>query len=342
MMPGVKRHHSGELPSFGEVVPAWTRSGGPEVTARPLSVESADGRVIDAVVDGPERGPALVVCHGTPFSAGPWPDLTDSAARFGLRVVQISRPGFGASDRRPGRSVADGVDDVIAVLDELELGSFVALGWSEGGPHALACGAVAGTRCQAVATIGSPAPPAATGVDWAPRMAVERIAIAEAARTVAAHSGTELTRESHAGGDSLRRLLDRRRAALVGHPVEVLEIAFGGTFCPADVDALTQASAASLMASVRRAVMPGVDGWYDDWVALERDWGFDLSAVRVPVSVWHGADDTIVPASHGAWLADHMPMSRPHGLGGEGHVSSLLGHLDAILGDLVGVDGPVG
>jgi len=59
----------------------------------------------------------------------------------------MSRAGYGASSRLEGRNVAAAVDDTRTVLDALGRDSYVALGWSGGGPHALACAALDAPRC---------------------------------------------------------------------------------------------------------------------------------------------------------------------------------------------------
>jgi len=48
-------------------------------------------------------------------------------------------------------------------------------------------------------------------------------------------------------------------------------------------------------------------GWVDDELAFLQPWGFDPSAIRVPTAVWYGAEDVLVPAAHGEWLARHIP-----------------------------------
>src|SRR6185312_16476253 len=46
-----------------------------------------------------------------------------------------------------------------------------------------------------------------------------------------------------------------------------------------------------LLRTYREAVAEGPDGWIDDVLALRDEWGFDLSGIKVPVRLWHGADD---------------------------------------------------
>ncbi|MGZ4437480.1 MAG: alpha/beta fold hydrolase, partial [Nocardioidaceae bacterium] len=53
----------------------------------------------------------------------------------------------------------------------------------------------------------------------------------------------------------------------------------------------------------------------------------------VPVSVWQGRHDLMVPYAHGLWLADHVPGARRHLYDDEGHVS-LVVKADPILRDL--------
>jgi pimeloyl-ACP methyl ester carboxylesterase len=58
------------------------------------------------------------------------------------------------------------------------------------------------------------------------------------------------------------------------------------------------------------AYAAGVWGWVDDDLAFLTGWGFDLDEIRVPITIRYGAQDVLVPASHGAWLASHVPGAR--------------------------------
>ena len=128
-------------------------------------VESEDGRRLRVEVAG-DGDRVILAQTGTP-NAGvlfePW--VRDAAAR-GLRLVTYDRPGYGGSSPQPGRTVADCVTDVRAIADALGFSRCAVWGFSGGGPHALACGALADDLVAAVATIGSPAPPDAPGLDY--------------------------------------------------------------------------------------------------------------------------------------------------------------------------------
>jgi pimeloyl-ACP methyl ester carboxylesterase len=51
----------------------------------------------------------------------------------------------------------------------------------------------------------------------------------------------------------------------------------------------------------------GVGGWVDDDLAFTRPWGFEVSAISVPVLIRYGLTDVLVPAAHGEWLAANVP-----------------------------------
>jgi pimeloyl-ACP methyl ester carboxylesterase len=61
---------------------------------------------------------------------------------------------------------------------------------------------------------------------------------------------------------------------------------------------------------LRRAAATGVAGWRDDDLSVTRAWGFEISAIRVPVAVWQGGQDLMVPFAHGEWLVTHIPGAR--------------------------------
>jgi pimeloyl-ACP methyl ester carboxylesterase len=60
---------------------------------------------------------------------------------------------------------------------------------------------------------------------------------------------------------------------------------------------------------------------------------FELDQIRVPVSIWHGADDRNVGIEHAMWLSQHIPGAQLHIIEGEGHVSLIM-RIDEVLDDL--------
>ena len=103
------------------------------------------------------------------------PMMVEAAGRCGLRMVTYSRPGYGASTRQAGRSVADVVADVEQVLDHLGVERCVTAGWSGGGPHALAMAALLPERTAGALVIASVAPYDVDGLDFLAGMGEQNV-----------------------------------------------------------------------------------------------------------------------------------------------------------------------
>jgi pimeloyl-ACP methyl ester carboxylesterase len=280
-------------------------------------VRSDDGRDLDVLLSGAPDGRTVVYHSGTPTGSVPFPQLDEAAADRGLGVMTYCRPGYGESTPQPGRSVADAAGDTATILDALGVESFVTLGWSGGGPHALACAALLPGRCQAAATLGSPAPYGVDGLVWTDGMGPENIVEFDAAA---------------AGADELTAFLTE--ASKEELTADAVVAALGGLVSDVDRAAITGDLAEYVAAGARRAVLNGIDGWRDDDLAFMTDWGFDVADITTPMSIWHGEHDRMVPFAHGVWVTRRAPRATAHLLSDEGHVS-LTWRIGEILDELV-------
>ena len=262
----------------------------------------------------------LAYWHGTPGAGLVPSSVLAAAADHDLPVIALSRAGYGGSTRRAGRSVADAATDLGRVLEALEVDNVVVAGWSGGGAHTLASAALLPGRVRAAAVIAGTAPVSALGAAWTEGMGeanIEEFALAQFDER------------------GLWDFCERDAAALVqATGLEIVE-AMASLLSPADVSAFTPEVGDELIAMMRDGLRGSVDGWVDDDFALLREWGFDLGYIDVPVSVWFGDADLMVPPTHGQWLADNVSGARVHHEPEEGHVSLLVGRADAIVADLL-------
>jgi pimeloyl-ACP methyl ester carboxylesterase len=270
--------------------------------------------------DASDEPPVLVDLHGTPSWGKTSRSTREAAAARGIRVLAPTRPGYSRSDPRPGRSVADVAADLSAVLDALGVGRIVVIGASGGGPHALATAALLGDRVAGVASISGVGPYGAPDLDFLAGMGQENVD----------EFGAALSGEA-----GLRTYLEAARPELVGMSAEAIVEVWSSILPPVDRALITGELAADLVESINEALAPGIEGWLEDDLAFVRDWGFDLTDVRCPVSVWQGGVDLMVPPAHGAWLAGHLRGARAHLLPDEGHLSIALGRIGDILDELL-------
>ncbi len=293
------------------------------MTSSAQFVTLPDGRQLEFLTGGDPDGFPLAYHSGTPSAAVVDPLIWDAAARAGLHLVTHSRPGYGASTPRPlpdGWPVPISADaaDTAALLDHLGLGEFVTLGWSGGGPRALACAAVLPDRCRAAATLAGVAPADSAGPDWSDGMGEENVRDFDAARE---------------GRTSYGPVAAEQVADLATVTAGDIAASLGDLVDEVDVAALTDEMGAAVAASFNHAVAQGAVGMVEDTLQIVQPWGFDLAAIDVPVSVWQGGRDRMVPFAHGQWLADAIPGARAHLFAEEGHLSLAL-KIDEILADL--------
>jgi pimeloyl-ACP methyl ester carboxylesterase len=272
------------------------------------TVRTADGRQITAQLYGDPDGKPVFLLHGTPgCRLGPHP-RSSVLHRLGIQLISFDRPGYGESDRKEGRQVADVAADVEAIADAYGIGRFAVVGRSGGGPHALACAALLPERTTRAAVLVSIAPRGADGLDWFDGMAQSNIIEFNAALNgydgIAAHTKSV--------SDAIRAdpasLIARLHAELPDPDKRVV----------AD-----RGIRAMLVQAYAEAMRASDYGWIDDALAFCSPWGFDPSAVNVPVLFWHGANDVFSPASHARWLAGRIPSATVIVQAGAAHFGAL-------------------
>ena len=284
-----------------------------------IEISLPDGRTLEAVDEGDPEGMLLVLHHGSPGAAVPFPTFDRAARERGIRLVEYSRAGFGGSSRKEARVVADAAADTAALADALETDRFLVMGWSGGGPHALACAALLPDRVLACATLAGVGPWDGEGLDWLAGMGEENV-----------------VEYSTAARDHEALLEWMRPEVQVLATIEPDRIVEGLRTLISDVDeaALTGEFGAVVADSFHNAFRNGEWGWYDDDLAFTRTWGFDLSSIRVPVAIWQGARDLMVPFAHGQWLLEHIPGAHSRLHPEHGHLSMAVGMIGEIFDDL--------
>jgi pimeloyl-ACP methyl ester carboxylesterase len=279
------------------------------------SLGLADGRLVGVCEWGDRDGWPVVLVHGTPGSANwrPGPAGLAHLQERGVRLITVSRPGYGGSDRLAGRTVVAWADDAAEVVTALVGSSdWGIVGVSGGGPFALACGArLADTSGVAVL---------AGAGDLALEEAFVDMAEASAA----------LWRSALDPGGALESLIGRIASAMARQdPVEVAERVLAAF--PASAVTVMERDPAIRQVMVEdfvEAFAGGGWGWLDDARALRSAWGFELDEVTVPVRLIHGEDDEFVPVQHARRLADQLPDAVLSVVPGAGHMDLIAERFD--------------
>lgn len=255
---------------------------------------------------GARPGIPVLYCHGVPGTHLEGEAFDEAGTAAGVRVIAVDRPGMAESSLPAGERVADWVDTVAALADELALTRFAVIGVSGGGPYALAIAARLPDRVTGVALVSAPAP------------AGEQTDAAEL---------DPVARRRRRGLNVLRRvpflvhpmavemsLVIRRHKGVAGLVAQM---------APVDRERVESDPelTAKLEDNLRRSFEQGSRGFATDIrLVFTRDWGFELADVTVPVQIWHGDADGNVPVDDAHRLAGALPHNRLHVVPGAGHL----------------------
>ncbi len=276
-----------------------------------------DGRTLDLLDNHHKSDSAVLFHHGTPGNSTSWREWIEELSGGQMRAIAASRPGYGQSDRHQGRKVVDVVGDLSQVLDQFEVAKFVSVGWSGGGPHALAMSL--DKRCAGVITLAGVGQYGQPDLDFLSGMGPENVE----------EFGVSLK-----GEGPLRDWMNANAVGMQHVTGAGLREAFGGLIGKADKEVLDGEFAEEMAAGMRRALSHGFDGWIDDDLAFVQEWGFDLGAINIPVLLWQGDDDFMVPHSHSRWLASKIPTAQLNFIPDNGHISLIVKHRDEIVTQL--------
>ncbi len=280
-----------------------------EVPVHPVPI---DGRRVGVRRFGTLGGWPVVWNHGGLSCALDGKLIDTAARRCGAEIVAIDRPGIGHSDAWTMASITQWPRTVEQVADLLHLDDFAVAGWSGGGPYALACAAALPQRVRAVALIES---------------------IPEILRL---RDVFELTFWE----DELLIPLAHWAPMLAAAPLRVLRHAPDWLIHRGIADAAGTNDRAALkpvlplfVKIAREATRDGVSGMVDEYRRYYGPWGFDLGTIRQPVTIWQGAEDTVIPTECARRLQGLLPNSTLHVLPETGHLLPLVA-ADRILQEL--------
>ena len=285
-------------------------------------VRLPDGRSAHLWQGGAGSGPAVFFFHGCPDTRLAARPGSDAAGRVGVRLVAVSRPGYGQSDT----AVSDHLsvaDDTAAVADLLGIETYAVLGMSVGGAYALACAARHPDRVTAAGVVAAPALVPVLDPPW------HRDDLSpdqqQFTAGLAASSVDEIVErmrpefEEYVGRVAPH---DPDDAALVARWLEGQH--------PLDLPLLEALPVADVAQQARESI-GRTDGYLRDAAVTFRAWDFRPDDVRCPVFLWYGDRDQQVSLRNADWLRDHLPDATLVVRKGSAHLGTLWNHWDEML-----------
>lgn len=239
-------------------------------------------------------GPDLLLVHGWGMNAAVWGPLLSELAQR-FRVTVLELPGHGASAAAETADLADWAGRCLGVAPPRAHW----LGWSLGGQVALRAALDAPERVAGLTLIGA-TPRFVQGPDWSYAMPIE--AFRQFADALAKDPNSTLLRFlglQVQGAEHARETLRLLRMELAQRPA-------------ASHTGLQQGLALLMHSDLRAG----------------------LAGLRCPSQWLFGARDTLVPATLGDWLGQHLADSRIEVIAGAGH-APFLSHPGVVMDTLV-------
>ncbi|HKY15969.1 MAG TPA: alpha/beta hydrolase [Microthrixaceae bacterium] len=268
------------------------------------STRLSDGRTVGWAEFGDPDGDAVFWFPGTPGARCQVPDdITTEATRRRLRVITVERPGTGDTAVFRYERIIDFVPDFVEMVDDLGVEQFGMVGFSGGGPFVLACAHELPDRMTGGVVLAGIGP--TCGADAVISHTMLLRLVGGAIRSVANPLSTAFGAFIKTLGPYAGPIID--------------------TFFQFEVGDRTQmhtrpGTKAQLIADLSDAAhRSGIRAPFEDLILFGRHWGFELGAIRVPITFWGGTSDIIVPYTHAERQWKRVPGSSLHTMEGRGH-----------------------
>lgn len=247
-----------------------------------------DNRTLGWAEWGPETGSPVLFCPGAAMSR--WIGFGDPILpELGVRLIAVDRPGLGASDPAPGRTLLDWAEDIRRFIDARGLAAPAIIGFSQGAPFALACAAAGVVTGAAVVS----------GTDELANPAFADLLNPDVRRVVEMVAADPASAEAFFSGMNA----DRMWNMVTGMSAEVDRVLYAD---PSVERAFKRAMA--------EGFAQGPAGYVRDTMIAMARWPFDPAAITVPVDLWYGEHDAspVHSPDVGASLAGRIPTARRH------------------------------
>jgi pimeloyl-ACP methyl ester carboxylesterase len=200
---------------------------------------------------------------------------------IGARIIAVDRCGYGLSSPSPRRTYKSFAEDIDCLVEHLQLDRFCVVGYSSGGPHALACALQSKhlSKLGSLALVSSDAPYGLLGGNWVRHMyGCDEETMAQV---------DEWMTNPHVLQQKEKEATELRKSYESMSKLHRREIALAD---------LSHSTATGLVGAASDAVLEAEAGGWSSLGPL------DAVRARCNVTMWHGDEDTDVSIDAGRAL----------------------------------------
>ena len=263
----------------------------PQDASRILKLNS--GREIGLAEFGADDGFPVLALHGAPASRIMFDVAHNTAKRLQLKLYCPDRPGYGLSPADGTETLSSQANDLIEIVDELGLTTFALLAVSGGAPYAMALLNKMSDRISQTLLV-SPMGPIADLIASNKNIPIAR-----------GHRWFFLNLPRHR---YILKTICQITATLFMLAPQTFARLFPIWLSRSDRKVLSQPHVRdSIIRMTKEALRNSVEGGILDLETYSNSWGIDLSDLDVPVQIWQGTQDKIVPSAVSFELGRLLP-----------------------------------
>lgn len=269
-----------------------------------------DGRKLGYAVYGDKNRFPVLFFHGIPGSRlQQHPDMS-ILNRYPICIYALDRPGIGLSTHVKKRTLLDWTGDVLHFAERFE--KFAIIGVSGGGPYSLACAYRFPYRLKHVSVISG----------------LASLSMPDMLNLLRPRLKAAFISAKYAGF-AIRPLLNKAFDLFQTRTEWAFENLF--TVLPEkDLELMKEPDLVEMFKNdVAEAFRQGSKGVLEELRTLMRPWKFDPSDIIIPVQIWHGASDTMVPVAMAHSHIDRLKHGAAHIIEDGGHFM-VMQHLEQI------------
>lgn len=277
-----------------------------------LQFKLSDGRILAYSECGDPKGFPVLFFHGTPGSRLQSKDFNQQALSTQCRFFGIDRPGMGYSSPNKKHSIMNFTSDIQELVNFLEIDKVAIIAHSGGAPFALAYAATYVSSVSQLAIVSGIAPTTLEEASGMLSLSMRIINMCVRFIPGFAFILMYLTRLMH------------EKTSLFKQAIKKLP--------EPDKKILNNTQHFhTLVDSGNEAFRQGLSAAAQEFKIVVSDWGFDISQIKCPVSIWHGGLDQQVSLSNAKFFQKLILNAKLIDLENEGHLSVLYNHMSDIL-----------
>lgn len=262
--------------------------------------------------------PVIILFHGFPGCAEHGKLMTTTPHLEDFRLISFDRPGYGRSDFQKNLTPLQLAAQIKEFIEYLKIDKLSILTVSGGAPFGLATAYLLGNRVQKLTSVAGVAPLTLANFRYMNSLQIKAWFV----RNIMPPSVLKY---------GVKKVWNKGLKNFDQYFFNGIE-----NYSPADQVVFKHPVVGeALLEFTKQSLAQGPEGILQDMKIYSKSWGFPLSKIKCPVTLWHGSADDVVHYRFAEDMSRKLPKAKLLFIEGEGHYSLPMNCRDEIIQDLL-------